>query len=325
MGGQYVDISSNNGTPNLAAYRDAGHADLMLKATEGTGYAWPQMQALARQWHSFGSQYRVGYYHWLYGTLSAASQHTVFWQQVAPVWRAGDWTMTDFEDVDPSRWVSDAQHLAVLRDFDTLCQAHGYHDIYTGNWYLANLPQCVAYLRTRPVVMSDYSNSPPANPHGLTYDAHQFTNSASVPGFAGRVDYNRWLADTGLGGGAPLTPEADMTPEESAQLKEMYGILHNFVAGTGRQTLDSYFNAGGTGQTRISQAVADEFAAARANGRLDMLEQDNKAVAPVLAAIAAKPVGGQVDVASLAASLASQLGPELSHELITALAAKLGA
>lgn len=191
----YVDVSSNNGTPNLQAYRNAGHTDLMLKATEGTGYAWSQMQALAREWHSFGPRYRVGYYHWLYGTLSGSTQFAWFWAQVEPVFEPGDWFMTDFEDVDPSRWVSDAQHLAVLREFDTLgLQLAPVHD-YAPDWYLANLPQCRAWLKAanRPVVASDYSNAPPGNRYGLNHVAHQFTDRANVPGWASPVDYNRWL------------------------------------------------------------------------------------------------------------------------------------
>jgi GH25 family lysozyme M1 (1,4-beta-N-acetylmuramidase) len=245
MTGQYVDISSNNGTPNLVAYRDAGHTDLMLKATEGLRYAWPQMQSLARQWHSFGPQYRVGYYHWLYGTLSAADQHASFWGQVAPVWRAGDWTMTDFEDVDPSRWVGDAQHLAVLRDFDARCDAHGYHDIYTGNWFIANLPQCVAYLRTKNVVMSDYTDDPPANPYGLSYDAHQFTSSASVAGMSGRVDYNRWLAAHGSGGGGvPIVAPSAKPPAPAQRVRPgMYEVIVNADNGVVRAWGPGYWFA----------------------------------------------------------------------------------
>jgi GH25 family lysozyme M1 (1,4-beta-N-acetylmuramidase) len=220
----YVDISSNNGTPNLPAYKAAGHTDLMLKATQGNfDYYWPQMATLAQQWHSFGSNYRVGYYHWLYANQPAQSQFSFFWSHVAPVWRAGDWLMTDFEDVDPSRWVSDSQHVAVLRGFNDLCRARGPIHTYTGNWFLNNLPQCAAYLRSQPVVMSDYTNTPPANPYGLSYVAHQFTSSASVAGFAGRVDYNRWLLESTSGGGVPINegPEVEMLDPNDPLVKQL--------------------------------------------------------------------------------------------------------
>lgn len=195
----FVDVSSNNGNPNLAAYRADGHTDLVLKATEGTGYAWDQMPALARTWHSYGPNYRVGYYHWLYGTISGLSQYLWFWAHIGPVFRAGDWMMTDFEDVDPRRWVTDAEHLAVLKQFDTECAKHGWVEDYAPDWYLANLPQCVAWLSAnqRPVHASDYTNSPPGNRYGLNHVAHQFTDRANVPGWAGPVDCNRWLTAAG--------------------------------------------------------------------------------------------------------------------------------
>jgi GH25 family lysozyme M1 (1,4-beta-N-acetylmuramidase) len=238
----YVDISSHQaaaGTIDLRAYRDAGHTDLMLKATEGTGYAWSGMGGLALQWHNFGPQYRVGYYHWLYATLSAASQHDFFWRQVSPVWRSGDWTMTDFEDTEPTRWRSVSATLPVLEEFVGRCWTHGYHDIYTGNWFLANLPRCRTYLTTQNVVMSDYTNDPPANPYGLSYDAHQFTSSATVAGMPGRVDYNRWLGEQAAGGGTPLTPgtttpvqpEDDvMTDAQYADIKEQLTRIETHVA-----------------------------------------------------------------------------------------------
>jgi GH25 family lysozyme M1 (1,4-beta-N-acetylmuramidase) len=223
----YVDCSSNNGTPNLDQYKAAGHTDLMLKATQGTGYFWPEMAVLAQQWHSFGSGYRVGYYHWLYGNVSPQSQFNFFWSHVAPVWRAGDWLMTDFEDVDPSRWVSDAQHRDVLKGFNDLCRVRGPVHTYTGNWYLSNLPLCAAYLRTQPVVMSDYSNTPPLNPYGLSYVAHQFTSTARVAGFGGLVDYNRWLTagETGLGGGTPITSPLASDWFDMATLADLRAVV----------------------------------------------------------------------------------------------------
>ncbi|HJQ00071.1 MAG TPA: GH25 family lysozyme [Jatrophihabitans sp.] len=212
----YVDISSHNGTPNLRAYWDAGYRELMLKATEGTGYAWDQMQALARQWHSFGADARVGYYHWLYGTLSAAAQFAWFQAHVAPVFRPGDRVMIDFEDVDPSRWVPDAQHRDVLAGFAQSCRQQGWPThIYGPDWYLGNLPLCVAFLRSGgwPIVASDYSHSPPGNRFGLNQVIHQFTDRATVPGFSGPVDCNRWLsAETADGGSAtPIAKGPFMT------------------------------------------------------------------------------------------------------------------
>lgn len=230
--GYYVDCSHHNGLPDLDAYRAAGHTELMLKATEGTGYAWALMQDLARKWHSFGPQYRVGYYHWLYGTISGSAQFEWFWRHVGTVFRRGDWLMTDFEDVDPSRWVSDARHLAVLREFDTLAERHGPVHDYAPDWYLASLPLCRAWLRGRLVVASDYSHRPALNRYGLTFVAQQFTDRRRVAGFLGPVDYNVWLippAAGGIAGPTEIGTDDEMTPDDWAKLQEM---LNNAITST---------------------------------------------------------------------------------------------
>jgi GH25 family lysozyme M1 (1,4-beta-N-acetylmuramidase) len=241
----YVDISSHQaaaGTIDLRAYRDDGHTDLMLKATQGAEYDWPDMQSLALAWHNFGPQYRVGYYHWLYATLSAADQHAFFWGQVSPVWRSGDWTMTDFEDTDPARWRSDAATLRVLEEFAGRCWTHGYHDIYSGNWFLADLPRCRTYLKTQNVVMSDYTNDPPANPYDLTYDAHQFTSSAIVAGMPGRVDYNRWLGEHDSGSGTPIVAPVAKPPAQRVR-PGMYEVIVNADNGVVRAWGPGYWFA----------------------------------------------------------------------------------
>lgn len=214
----YVDVSSNNGVPDLQAHWAAGYRKLMLKATEGTGYHWAQMQALANEWHSFGPDAQVGYYHWLYGNLSAADQAAFFWAQVQPVYRPGDWAMTDFEDVDPSRWVSDAQHLANVTEFDQLVGQHLPVEDYAPNWYVANMPQCIAYFKTRGVVASDYSNSPPLNPNGFNIVAHQTTDRANVAGFAAPVDLNIRFVEPVISA-VTTTGGDEMSAAEVADLK----------------------------------------------------------------------------------------------------------
>ena len=226
----YVDLSSNNGTPDLVAYRDAGHTRLTLKATEGTGYFWPQMAALARQWHAFGPEYRIRFYHWLYGTISAAAQWSFFWSHVAGVFRSGDDVMCDFEDVAPARWVSDAQHQAVLQGFLQLAGTKAPPNTYTGNWYLVNLPSTVVYLRAVDVTLSDYSNDPPSNPHGLRVTDHQFTDRATVPGIPTPVDYNRSMLEAPSGGGTPIPVpvigDGDLSAEE---VNHIIGELKDYI------------------------------------------------------------------------------------------------
>lgn len=210
----YVDISSHNGTPDLQAYWNDGHRTLCLKATEGTGYAWQQMPALAQQWHSLGPDAQCIFYHWLYGTFSGALQFSWFWAHVSPVFRTGDRLMTDFEDVDPSRWTSDATHAKVVQEFNALCDQRAPTMDYAPSWYLNNMPLCVAYFATRKMwVPSDYSHDPPLNPYGFNPVAHQFTDRATVAGFSGPVDYNRWITP-------PVTAGDVVTPADIAAIAD---------------------------------------------------------------------------------------------------------
>lgn len=221
----YCDLSSNNPLPDLDAMWADGYRWLMLKATEATGYYWDQMQGLARKWHSFGADAHAGYYHWLYGTVDADAQFAAFWAQVGPVWKAGDRLMTDFEDVDPSRWVSDAQHCSVMARFQALSMTKDPDaEVYTGNWYLVNLPQTVAYLKAHNigVVMSDYSNNPPANPYGLRYVAWQYTSSGRIAGINAPVDMNRWIT--------PPNPEEDMPLDDADVTKIVNKLMPMFEA-----------------------------------------------------------------------------------------------
>jgi GH25 family lysozyme M1 (1,4-beta-N-acetylmuramidase) len=309
---EYVDGSSHQtdaGTVDLDAYWAAGHRYLMWKATEGTGYANPGMPAIARKWHSFGPDAHMGYYHWLYGTETAQAQHDWFWANVAPVWQPGDWLMTDFEDVDPSRWVSDAQHLSVLQGFNGLCDQHGARvDTYTGNWYLADLPATTAYLRGRPVVMSDYSNDPPLNPYGLTYVAHQFTSSATCAGMPGGVDCNRWITP-------PSPTEDDLSAAEVAQ------IIAHIDAVLPSARLSKIDTLAYQVSSQVTPAVADMRPRVQniANAMPGVATNSYGAYAGVqaiLAQLKAMPPGSTVDVKALAAALAAALPkPELTVSL----------
>jgi GH25 family lysozyme M1 (1,4-beta-N-acetylmuramidase) len=318
----YVDISSHQadaGYIDLVAHWNAGHRDLCLKATEGTHYSWGQMRVLAQQWHGFGLDARVGYYHWLYGNLSADAQFSWFWSQVGGVFRRGDWLMTDFEDTDAARRVSDAANAAILRRFNELAAQKGPIYTYTGNWYLDGKPQCVAYLKTQPVVMSDYDHSPPLNPYGLTYVSHQFTETASVPGMPGLVDYNRWLGESTSGSGTPLTPaqtEDDLSAEAEAQIKDLHDRLAKFD-----QLFASVITIIQPGvadiRPRVIEIQADaqkvqyqvDTQVAPAVGRIESNAYGTyKAVQLVLDALAAvPPAPGSIDYSALAAAFRAEL------------------
>lgn len=222
----YVDVSSNNDGAgvDLAAHYRAGYRYLMLKASEGLGYYWPNMNNYARRWHALGGDARCGYYHWLYGTESGPAQAAYFMSHYRPVWRAGDWTMTDFEDVDPSRWIPDRAHRDVLAAFDLAVTGDGHaHDVYAPNWYLSNLPVTRAYLQGRRVVASNYNpQSPPPNPYGFRLTAHQYTDRLNVAGFPRPVDANRWLINNPTGD--TVSPTVKGTPDVALTEAEIKAI-----------------------------------------------------------------------------------------------------
>jgi len=155
-------------------------------------------------------------------------------------------------------------------------------------------------------------------------DFYQYMNGQTFAGAS--VDFNRVIhgpqmgawwppghpldsADSGLGGGAELTAEDEMTPEEKIKFNEMWTILHGFIGDTGYKAQDTYFlNAG---KVRISAALADEFTAVRdykANIslglRADVMEQANKAVAPVLELLGNQTQGVVVQIAAVKKALA---------------------
>ena len=56
-----VDLSSNNGAPNLGAHYKAGYRTIALKATESNNYTWSAHAGLSDEWHKLGG--RVVHYH----------------------------------------------------------------------------------------------------------------------------------------------------------------------------------------------------------------------------------------------------------------------
>lgn len=191
----YADVSSNNGTIDVAAYKASGHTSLMVKATEGVGYTWYGGQSTAEWVHKLGLT--VGWYGWIRPDFDPAAQADYFTHAVRPLLKPGDVLMGDFEATanvsDPPDQVR-AQQLRTwatrvgntLPDHELL--------VYTGNWYLDGKPAMQAECRRWPIVMSDYSGvSVLPNEYRLTYVAWQWTDTATVPGVPGQCDYNRLL------------------------------------------------------------------------------------------------------------------------------------
>jgi len=235
---EFVDCSSNNGVPDVAAYMAAGHQWLSRKVTEGTGYHWIQGDQVAAQVRAHHG--RLVHYAWLRPDQDALAQAKFFVAATEPHFADGDRWMTDFEltysaplphlplrqypnvtvaPVGPEHGAlaeTDAHRADQLGVFNAHVAAelgHAAGCIYTGNWYLAGKPQSIAVAKAWPVVMSDYSGAAELpNPYGLHYIAWQFTDSARVPGFPGPVDYNRWLAQP--------TPEDDVNAEQTKKIAQ---------------------------------------------------------------------------------------------------------
>lgn len=194
--GQFADCSSNNPLPNLRQYAAVGHKHICRKVSEGVGYHWAEGDGLADEAHRLGLT--VGHYHWLRPDTSATAQAAFFVSKVKQHLHGGDWLMTDFERTGDAADPADVERAAQLHAFNAYVQQQLPHFplyVYTGNWYLDGKPHCQAECRRWPIVMSDYSGAAQLpNPYGLRYVAWQFTDRATVPGFAASVDYNRWLA-----------------------------------------------------------------------------------------------------------------------------------
>lgn len=212
--GRFVDCSSNNPIPDLAAYKQAGHTHICRKVSEGVGYHWFEGDAVASRAHQLGL--RVGHYHWLRPDSSATAQAAFFVAIVKDQVKPGDWLMADFEQTSGVGDPSDVERAAQLHAFNTYVRQHlpAYPlFVYTGNWYLAGKPHCQAEARNWPIVMSDYSNiTTLPNPYRLRYVAWQFTQTATVAGFSGHVDYNRWITQ-------PPLPETEFTVDAAAKAR----------------------------------------------------------------------------------------------------------
>lgn len=194
---RFVDLSSNNPLPDLAAYKAAGHKHLCRKVSEGVGYHWAEGDTLADQAHRIGL--RVGHYHWLRPDSAATAQAAYFVTLLKGHLEPGDWLMCDFEATAGASDPADVSRAAQLHDFCVYVQSHlPEHPlfVYTGNWYLDGKPHCQAETRRWPVVMSDYSGADTLpNPYRLHYVAWQFTDHADVAGLSAPVDYNRWIVE----------------------------------------------------------------------------------------------------------------------------------
>lgn len=210
----YVDCSDNNELPNVGVYARAGHDKLAIKSTEGTSYHWYQGEAVATQCHEHGL--RAQYYHWLRPDSAAKAQADYFVSNVEKTWRAGDELLTDFEATynQSGDKISDGSvnsRADALETFQARVAALLQLPlVYTGNWYIEGKSAMQAACRRYKIVISDYDDvAKPPNPYGLHYVAWQYTETATVAGFVGHVDYNRLLVPDPAPTPTPAIPIGD--------------------------------------------------------------------------------------------------------------------
>lgn len=206
----FVDLSSNNPLPSrrrLRRHYKAGRRVLVLKVSQGTGYAWADSHTLSDIWHSLGG--RVGHYHWTSpgGSASGTEQANYFWSHVQHDLADGDLLIEDLEQ----QGATEAEHAAFQARLATLVRASKLKAItrwtYSGAYFLREIG--AKHHGTR--WWGAGYPSLPFIPAGWTLAAHQYTDKASAPGLAGSLDQSRLLI--------PLTPPAPKpTPTKTKQL-----------------------------------------------------------------------------------------------------------
>jgi lysozyme len=219
----FADISHHNGTPDLAAYKAAGHERIVIKATEGTGFIDPMFK---RNWQLAG---KVGLrrvaYHFARAKFNGADEFDFFYKVVQDAGGFGerDSACLDVEDPDtPTRAAAEA------REFATRAAAKGVTNglIYTYNYYGVHehISPTLFPAGWRHMWMADYTvgqaDSDIELGAGWTRDqvvARQYTDKAIVAGI-GSTDYSRleheWLTAVD----AVSTTEDEVTPEQMKTL-----------------------------------------------------------------------------------------------------------
>jgi GH25 family lysozyme M1 (1,4-beta-N-acetylmuramidase) len=144
--------------------------------------------------------------------------------------------------------------------------------------------------------------------------------TCDINAFRGTVsDFAQLIhGEAGLGGGVPIQGADDVTPEQDAKLDLII-----------KQTATANSGVTVAGQQQEHNAILNTLTlAGHLSDALAAVQATEASQASTLTAIktaVAATTSGPVDVPSLAAAITTNLGTDLAHELITALAAKLGA
>lgn len=179
----FVDLSSNNGTPNLPKHYKAGHRLLALKATEGTDYTWGDHKRLADEWHHLGGV--VWHYHFA-RPGDPLGQANRFLAAVAACFKPGDVLILDAEvpGVDGKFTTTFLNRVHAMRGNTPL-------GIYGSAYFLRD--NHIRPVHEALLWLAGYPTFPFMPPGWSKVHAHQFSDAAKVDGIPGKVDYSRLL------------------------------------------------------------------------------------------------------------------------------------
>lgn len=101
---RYADVSDFQPSPNMHAYRSAGHVVIMRKATQGVAGTQDRYTADVLAAHDAGL--RVLHYHYadLDSLASSTREAAHFWHTVRPYFKAGDRLVLDVEQPGAIGW-----------------------------------------------------------------------------------------------------------------------------------------------------------------------------------------------------------------------------
>lgn len=174
-----ADVSSNNGSVDIAAYRAAGHVLLAIKATEGEGFVSPTH----RQWATECGRHGVGVLHYHFARPDTGSdpeaEARFFLEAALPLAGGRDYLSLDLERATPQGWAHDP---AWSRTFDEYVRAHSRFatilyanrsTLQAGSGWLSKAPE--RYWD------ADWSGGPDFAPVGGWVALRQFTDGVFGP------------------------------------------------------------------------------------------------------------------------------------------------
>jgi lysozyme len=310
--GYVIDISSYQSSVNWGQvdHGQGGVLGCYIKITEGSGYvspAWAAQYAGAR-----GIGVPVGAYHFAdLGNASTEANH------FADVYLSRQWQLVPVLDIE-TNGASAAWIVAFRTQFRARLLAAGITDtrfrVYSGQGFLTGALAPAGWIDDRSTIWAaQYASMLQFSHPALVM--WQNKSTATVPGILGNVDEDQFMngwtpaADQLAGGASTVDLVISNLSDDGKMLLGRMDALFSMA---------SSVHATGWGAVQGLPDQTNELAAtlgrieSKIDGVAGSLTSDQAAV---LAAIAAQPTGGQVDVNALASALSSSLGNDVAVAL----------